>query len=53
MGPGTSPMGNTPVTPARSLWRYLWVWALSAVLSLWLVLGVCLASSARGHPRDG
>jgi len=38
MGPGTSPMGNTPVTPARSLWRYLWVWALSAVLSLWLVL---------------
>lgn len=38
MGAATSPKGNTPVTPARSLWRYLWVWALSAVLSLWLVL---------------
>jgi len=24
--------------PPRSLWRYLWAWALGAVLSLWLLL---------------
>ena len=32
------PADGTGQTPPRSLWRYLWAWALGAVLSLWLLL---------------
>ena len=34
----THPTGLSGKTSHRSLWRYLWAWALGAVLSLWMLL---------------
>ena len=34
----TAQPGRTGTVRARSLWRYLWAWALGAVVSLWLLL---------------
>jgi two-component system sensor histidine kinase QseC len=35
----------------RSLWRYLWAWALGAVLALWILLAG-LAYSTGYHEAD-
>jgi two-component system, OmpR family, sensor histidine kinase QseC len=34
----TVQLSHTGTVQARSLWRYLWAWALGAVVSLWLLL---------------
>jgi two-component system sensor histidine kinase QseC len=38
MGHDAIAQADQKTAPPRSLWRYLWAWALGAVLSLWLLL---------------
>lgn len=51
MGQLTQPTVETGKAPPRSLWRYLWAWALGAVLSLWLLLAA-LAYSTGYHEAE-
>jgi two-component system sensor histidine kinase QseC len=38
MGQATNPQVDPGKPQPRSLWRYLWAWALGAVVALWLLL---------------
>lgn len=51
MDPMTSPQGNPGQAQDRSLWRYLWAWALGAVVALWLLLAG-LAYSTGYHEAE-
>lgn len=51
MDPTTSPQVNPGQPRDRSLWRYLWAWALGAVVALWLLLAG-LAYSTGYHEAE-
>lgn len=51
MDPTTSPQTNPGQAQDRSLWRYLWAWALGAVVALWLLLAG-LAYSTGYHEAE-
>ena len=51
MDPKTSPQANPDKAQDRSLWRYLWAWALGAVVALWLLLAG-LAYSTGYHEAE-
>ena len=51
MDPNAQPQGHPGTAQPRSLWRYLWAWALGAVLALWLLLAG-LAYSTGYHEAE-
>ena len=51
MGQTTGPQANSGQPRERSLWRYLWAWALGAVVALWLLLAG-LAYSTGYHEAE-
>ena len=51
MDPTTNPKANPDMAQDRSLWRYLWAWALGAVVALWLLLAG-LAYSTGYHEAE-
>jgi two-component system, OmpR family, sensor histidine kinase QseC len=51
MGQATNPQVDPGKPQPRSLWRYLWAWALGAVVALWLLLAG-LAYSTGYHEAE-
>jgi two-component system sensor histidine kinase QseC len=51
MGQATNPQFDPGKPQPRSLWRYLWAWALGAVVALWLLLAG-LAYSTGYHEAE-
>ena len=51
MGQDANFQAQTSTAQPRSLWRYLWAWALGAVLALWLLLAA-LAYSTGYHEAE-
>jgi two-component system sensor histidine kinase QseC len=51
MGQATNPQFEPGKPQPRSLWRYLWAWALGAVVALWLLLAG-LAYSTGYHEAE-
>ena len=51
MGQATKPQADPGNPQPRSLWRYLWAWALGAVVALWLLLAG-LAYSTGYHEAE-
>ena len=51
MAPDTNLQSDPGKAPHRSLWRYLWAWALGAVVALWLLLAG-LAYSTGYHEAE-
>jgi len=51
MGQATNPQADPGKPQPRSLWRYLWAWALGAVVALWLLLAG-LAYSTGYHEAE-
>ena len=51
MGQATKPQADPSKLQPRSLWRYLWAWALGGVVALWLLLAG-LAYSTGYHEAE-